>query len=439
MRVLLLTHRLPPDGVAGVERVAEDLADGLSRAGEAVTVATRRWTRGEERGQVIREVRDSGALVDRITGPIKPFDLPLRSDKRISAALEQTFFESNPDVLHVLHLIGLDPHVLHTAHRLHVPVIVSLHDFFFLCPLAHLQKLSGQLCAGPDAGQECASTCFAYQGPIASALRWPLRAAYFRRLLELATFVVAPSNYVADRFFADGMSREQLRIIPNGIPAELQPHPNESRGAEARCLRLAYIGSVVPHKGVDLILDAIALSGVPSVTLTIAGDQPDSHFVDRLRRQAAALATAEVLFHGSYDRWELPGFLDGHDAVVIPSRVPESFSLTAREALALGIPPVVAHIGALPEAIHEGVNGWSFTPDSATDLGSLLNRLWQDPKLLGDAKTEARLSRVVRVPDHICMISGLYRKALELRRVASASAIAELDALRRAMEAAQHS
>jgi len=42
MRVLLVSHRYPPDGVAGVERYTQALASGLVKAGDVVSVAARR-------------------------------------------------------------------------------------------------------------------------------------------------------------------------------------------------------------------------------------------------------------------------------------------------------------------------------------------------------------------------------------------------------------
>src|SRR5262249_34389683 len=135
MRVLLTSHRFPPDGIAGVERYTQNLAAALSKAGHAVTVVTRRPSSSRQ-VTAIHERLPDGTVVHRLTGG--GFHLDPLDDQQLEQ-LERLFLaaliESNADVLHLNHLLGLSPRFPEIAHRHGVAIVVSLHDFYFACPL----------------------------------------------------------------------------------------------------------------------------------------------------------------------------------------------------------------------------------------------------------------------------------------------------------------
>jgi glycosyltransferase involved in cell wall biosynthesis len=411
MNVLLTTHRLPPDGVAGVERITEDLADALARRGESVTVVTRQWSR---RARIVRrwkrEVTSTGVGVERLPGVPSPLERAFAEDERVTRDFMQVFSAARPDVVHAMHTYGFSPGCIDAVLERRVPLVVSLQDFFFACPLAHLQKKDGRLCPGPAGGAECAATCFR-DDPRAD-VRWSLRAAYFRAVLAAATDVIAPSEHVARYFTEEGIADRPIRVIANGLA--LERHAASRAPQQGTRLRLAYIGAVAPSKGVDLILEALAVADRQKrpESLLVAGAEPNRSYADRLRAAAGRLEGIEVAFAGEYDRPELERLLADADIVVVPSRVPETFSLTVREAQALGIPTVVARIGALPDAIEEGVTGWSFTADSPASLAELFDRLAADPASVERARTAVSRLRLTTVDDHTEQVLDVYRGAV---------------------------
>jgi glycosyltransferase involved in cell wall biosynthesis len=412
MNVLLTTHRLPPDGVAGVERITEDLANGLAARGETVTVATRQWSR---RARIVRrwkrEVTSTGVRVERLPGVPAPLERAFAEDERVTRDFMQVFASARPDVVHVMHAYGFSPGCIDVALERRVPLVVSLQDFFLACPLAHLEKKDGRLCAGPAGGKECAATCFR-DDPRADA-RWSLRAAYFRALLAAATDVIAPSQHVAGYFTAEGIAARPIRVIANGVAFGKRPAASPARPQSAR-LRLGYIGAVAPTKGVDLIIEALALADPRSrpESLLVAGTEPNRAYAKRLRAGAGGLDRVDVSFAGEYDRPALERLLADVDVVVVPSRVPETFSLTVREAQSLGIPTIVARVGALPDAIEEGVTGWSFTADSPDSLRQVFDQLADDPASLDRARTAVSRLSFTTVDDHVEQVLDVYRSAV---------------------------
>jgi glycosyltransferase involved in cell wall biosynthesis len=432
MNVLLTTHRLPPDGVAGVERITEDLANGLALRGETVTVATRQWSR---RARIVRrwkrEVTSTGVRVERLPGVPAPLERAFAEDERVSRDFLQIFGAARPDVVHVMHAYGFSPGCIDAALERRVPLVVSLQDFFFACPLAHLEKKDGRLCPGPYGGKECAATCFR-DDPRADA-RWSLRAAYFRAVLAAATDVIAPSQHVASYFTAEGIAARPIRVIANGLALGERPARPCARPQRGR-LRLGYVGAVASTKGVDLIFDALALTDRESrpESLLVAGAEPNRPYAKRLRATAGRLEGVDVSFAGEYERPALERLLADVDIVVVPSRVPETFSLTVREAQALGIPTIVARVGALPDAIEEGVTGWSFTVNSPGSLAQVFDRLAADPASVKRARTAVSRLHFTTVDDHVEQVLDVYRSAVTASSVPD-ELQAEVASLRQAL------
>jgi len=411
VRVLLVAHRFSPDGFGGVERYTRTLAAELQGRGDQVAVLAGQQATTSALPMLVRERLPEGVPLYRIVGPPGSPARFLADNERLLQLFAGVMVEFGPDVVHVNHLWGLAPNLVTTAHRYGTAVVVSLHDFHFLCPLVHLQKRSGEICGGPDGGRECAATCFRSEGAQAP-LRWGLRTAYFRRLLGTAHRVIAYSEYVASHFEQNGLAAERVRIIPNGVsfePVQSVASPGETADSP---MRLAFCGAVVRHKGVHLILDALDAARVGRADLLVIGATPEEGYVEEIRRQAAGIPGLSVELHGPYEPGEMPDLLKDTDYVIVPSLVPEAGPIVPREALALGIPTIVSSAGALPEAIRDGENGLVFPSERAGVLAGILRRLSRDPSLGRRLRQGARATTSATVAMHAAHVSAVYEEAI---------------------------
>jgi glycosyltransferase involved in cell wall biosynthesis len=410
VRVVIAAHHLPPDGSAGVERVAESLGQGLVELGDSVTFVTRRVA---ENGlpRRARERLPNGALHFRLSGGVRPFEAFLAHHESLEREFTAALVEADPDVLHVQHLFGLSPRFIEIAESLSVAVVVSLHDYYFACPLIVLRKRSGEICDGPDGGLECARTCFSGEGEEA-LLRWGLRASYFRSLLQLPNRFIAPSRYMASYFERYAVDGRRMRVVENAVaipgprPGEERPRPSE-RGR----LQLAYLGTVAEHKGVHVVLEALRHAAVPASFL-VAGDVPAPAYGRRLNEEAASIPGVELRFHGRYELADVPGLLAETDCVVIPSQWPETFAIVAREAFVCGVPVVAARIGGLPEAIREGENGLTFAADRPAELAHILQELASNDELAHRLREGARETPVLTPRAHAEAVRSVYHEAI---------------------------
>jgi glycosyltransferase involved in cell wall biosynthesis len=413
VRVLLVSHGYPPFGVAGVERVTERTARALTAAGHSVTVLSRRTTPAPPLPSVERSRLQDGVNVVMVSGggmaPGGPF--PGHQD-RLERIFERLLLELLPDVVLIGHLINHSPEYISIAHRWRIPVAMELHDFYTVCERAHLERPEGELCEGPEGGRACAHHCFPVEDGAVG--RWALRTQLYRSALVRADVLICPSEFVADYFRGLGIQPERLQVLPNGIPfaEQMSLRSLESVGSvgERRPLQLASLGPVTPHKGPQVVIDALRKARLPEVSYTLLGalEQP---YARRLRKAAERIEGLELRTYGAYDPSSLPALLAGIDAVIVPSLVWETFSIVAREAMACGVPVIASRLGALPEAVREGENGLLFTAGASSELAELLRRLDNNRGEL------ARLRDGIRSTDWITVTERTRRLEEVLERV----------------------
>jgi glycosyltransferase involved in cell wall biosynthesis len=182
---------------------------------------------------------------------------------------------------------------------------------------------------------------------------------------------------------------DHVQVAEPGVDvAELAP-------GTATAGSLLSVAAVIPGKGHDVLLDALAtLTGLRWQCLCVGSLECDPIFVDRLRRRVVAGGMdGRVRFSGPQAGAELAGSYSAADVLVLPSRA-ETYGMVVAEALARGLPVVAADVGGVPEALGHGADGVRpgllVPPGDAAALGDAL-RAW-----LEDTDLRRRLRRAAR-------------------------------------------
>ena len=208
----------------------------------------------------------------------------------------------------------------------------------------------------------------------ASDIRTRLDAAI--ECLSAFDVLVSPSAALAADFEALGVPRDRLRVSDYGFVPWTKP---AGRSAPAAPLRVGFVGSVVPHKGVHVLVEALRLLPAGVAHLSIVGDPnvaPD--YVADLHRRASGLP---VEFRGRFDEVERRNVYDALDVLVVPSLWLENSPLVIHEAAMAGVPVVASRIGGIPGLISDDVSGLLVEPGSAQQLAVALRRFVEDPGL----------------------------------------------------------
>ena len=124
------------------------------------------------------------------------------------------------------------------------------------------------------------------------------------------------------------------------------------------------MGTISPLKGIHILIEAFRkLEG--NVTLEIYGGG-EQGYVDQLKRMAKD--DARITFCGSVPSSEMPEVYQRADCVIVPSVWFETYNFVLREALMCGCVCIASNMGAMPEAIQEGRNGFVFSSGNADSL-----------------------------------------------------------------------
>ncbi len=406
MRILLVSHGYPPAGVGGVERLSLQSAETLTTRGHEVTVLTRRASNSPPQLTLSREVRNGVPVISVIGGGLPVEEFP-KHESTMEGIFQRVLVEVQPDVVLITHLLHHSPGYVATAHRWGVPVVLELHDFFAVCPRAHLQRRSGELCEGPENGRACAAHCFPEHEE--TRLRWALRAESFREAVGHADVVLAPSRFLADELEPLRAANSPIVVLDNSVPTMGPVLPGERYPAGP--LRIASIGVTIKHKGFHVVVDALRMAKLQAAQYTILGYtlQP---LADEIQRAGEEIPGVDIRLVGDFSSRHLPVLLANSQLVVVPSLVAETYSIVVREAFACGLPVVASRIGALPEAIREGENGWLFEPGDAAELAVLLQNLDADRSQLLKAAEVAGRERLTSVGARVEEIDRLLAAAI---------------------------
>ena len=379
MKVLMLTMGLPPASRGGTEVHVMGLARALRRRGDRVVLACRESAEGRTPFSVRREALD-GFDVYRMAYDFHDATSyrAIHEHPSIDAALEGVVDAVAPDVVHIHHFSCLSTSFLDRLHARRIPTIVTLHDHWLPCPRGQRITPELEICETLDRNR-CA-TCLGALWPHFDVGPKVLEEADARllRRLNRVDLLIAPSEFHARRMIEWGLDPALVRVVVHGL---------ESDGYEAVRRRrsgvrvVGFLGSVIPSKGVHVLIEAWKRLGRSDIELVVHGEAPTFHgrdgYVDGLR---AACDGLRVRFAGAYEPADVPRLLRGIDVLVVPPVWWESFCLTAREAFLAGVPVVASGHGALLEAFEDGNGGRFFPPGDVEALAATLADLIDHPE-----------------------------------------------------------
>ncbi len=240
---------------------------------------------------------------------------------------------------------------------------------------------------------------------------WRRRLIWRRRIPAwCCDALIFNSRRVADEYHRYyGHPRHRERIIPNGETIRGEPSGDVNHGS------IASVGRVTRAKGADILLDAFGrIAGRhPNATLTYVGDGP---LIPDLRDRADRM--------GVGDRVRFTGYREDRDAayrdvgLYVQASRRESMSNSVIEAMARGIPCVVADVGGLSEAVADGQSGFVVPPEEPGPIAEAIDRLLSDRESyarfseagLHRVRTEFSLDRVMR--ETVETILGISPEAL---------------------------
>jgi glycosyltransferase involved in cell wall biosynthesis len=216
----------------------------------------------------------------------------------------------------------------------------------------------------------------------------PHHSNFYRRLFKwlldpLVDMFACNSNFTRTELLECGVNPEKAAMIYNVAPARSA----NTSVTSSDVTRVVYVGQIIPDKGLDILLEAIALLLLDDVdvTLDIAGDLdgwvPPAYadFRAKVRRRAARVDLADRVRFLGY-REDVPAILGSAAVHCMPSppETREGFGIAVLEAKLAGVPSVVFNSGALGELVSHRVDGWVCEVVTAASLAEGLRYFLTD-------------------------------------------------------------
>src|SRR5262249_25094681 len=287
--------------------------------------------------------------------------------------------EVRPDLVHVHHLAAHGLGLLRVIARRHIPYVYQLQDWWAVCARSNLLPPSRALCSGP--GPAKCSRCLPLTGlgpaPLLNRLLYRYRACATKRALAGADAIVAGSVFAVSTHRELGYLRPDARVhvIPYGVAIDSR-RPAPDRRTPSSPLRFGLIGSMMPHKGIHVAVEAFRDVDPDRATLDVWGD---ASILPGYTRELRDGAWAAVRLHEPFAEECRGEVFASMDVLLVPSLGLESFGLVVREALSHGVPVIASRRGALLEAFEDGYGGEFVPPGDARALRDCIEGLCYRP------------------------------------------------------------
>jgi glycosyltransferase involved in cell wall biosynthesis len=438
VRICYVIHVFPPESWGGSENYVYKLAQQLGPRHD-IRVFTRTHRPDQPEYTVLQD-RVNNLEVFRLNNNFRDVDRFERIywNPKVDEIFERFLEEWSPDVIHAHHLTCLSTNLVNIAHQRSIPFILTIHDFWMMCLRGQRLHPTLRLCEEviPEVCGQCVEPWMkgAHGRVVADHFgseadqqdylhrarqkfyEWRTRPdptqeiqtflRHSKKILGSIDLLIVPSAFVRDQFLRFGCDPEKTLFSDNGVdPGFLRQVDRKP----SHKLRFGFVGTIIPSKGVHLLVEAFKCLPADKAELKVFGAAAEYEgfpdYFEQLKRQAAG---TPIEFKGSFPNEDLGKVLSEIDVLVVPSIWFENAPLTIREAFLAHVPVVTANRGGMAESVQDGVNGLHFELGNAESLAQALRRLIEDPALL--EKLRSAETQVKSITDNARELELIYEK-----------------------------
>ena len=409
LRVLYIVHQFFPEFRTGTERFVMNVASMIQKAGNYAKIVTYNVSGGEtfeESGGILaKEYFYKSLPVIAVRHKAPPVNLHMACEDSGVYHFASQFLkeERKYDLIHVAHPMRLASFT-EAALESKIPYLLTLTDFWLICPKVILKTNSELLCDGPDGGKRCGIIC--REVPIENIKH---RLSKTKDILFGAKVVVSPSTFLASVFKKE-FPELKIRIIPHGLDYR-SVRENQRICQEGTKVILGYCGSIQPHKGVHVLIKAFRELNTENVELRLYGKWENEDYLRSLKDMVGE--DKRIVFGGEYEGEEVGKIMSGIDVLIVPSLCYESYSFVIHEAFACNVPVIASNIGGLAEKVKESITGFTFKVGDDKDLSTKLRYVIEEPGRINEVKERMRKLLPPFMEEEAYLYERVYREAVE--------------------------
>ncbi len=448
MKCLLTVHQFFPDHVTGTEVLTLSVARELRARGHDVRILTgfpaddpidtgKRTDTYEYDGFTIYRIKQPASGLGAGTSLVR-----MRYDDPEAADYARRILEEyQPEVVHAFHLDRLGAGLIDVVKSAGLPMFMTPTDFWALCPTAQLLLPDGSMCAGPEkGGANCVKHLLSLKSkgksdraiahipaPIWNGLTKVAKRAHIEvaatidrpgwiapRINQLDGLLV-PNKMMQERLLQNGIKQDLMHLARFGIrkdsSAGTPDIPAQMRRRDpSKKVRIGYIGTLAPHKGCHVLLNAALELPADQAEFHIYGN-PDQ-FPDYMAElRETAQGRSNITFHPPFPNAQIDAVFADLDVLVVPSVWFENTPLVIYSAQKARCPVVVSDLPGLTEVIVHAQNGLSFPANDSKALKTQLSRVIDEPDLLETLSRGAVMPRSIQ--DYTDDVLKMWQSAMQ--------------------------
>lgn len=447
MRILLISNGYPPDRWAGTETYTAGIAEGLNARGHQIQVlCAGKWRTGSQYFNGYSDGSYHGIAVRRLNLNWRKASNPfgyLYNNPVVADYLNGYLEQIQPDIVHVTSCETLSASVLKVTKEAQLPTVLSLTDFWFLCPRINLLRSDNENCDGLTTAWDCLRC----QLLNSKAYRWPKRFLPNKWVSPLLSSIskypyitrqrglrgLAGNMEKRKEFLSQAITWPEVRMtaspfvrnlfVKNGVDAPILVYPyghdlawleSYTGKTASNILRIGYVGQIAASKGVHLLIQAaesLQAHYGDKFELQIYGNlNHNPNYSSKLKSIANRIRN--IKFCGTYKHDRSADVFKNIDVLVVPS-LWYDFPLIIYEAFATKTPVVATNLGGMAEAISHNINGLLFERGNVKDLSYQLGRFIEEPGLMD--KLIAGIPVVKKIEQEIDEIEQIYHQLLNTK------------------------
>ena len=427
---------LPPALAAIGNEVAELHMAGIGPWGHPLCVAAisgplRRWT-------MVNSAAYAGLPPGAGNGSARPLG-DARPSRRLRAAVLSVVKEFRPEVVHLQNLFGFPVELARELRTAGIPVVFTAHDYFSICPTAHLFTPEVQPCDLTRNDLTCSHCCAGSQSyGVFRCVHWlnsrlsSLQPANWRWkvLARIRNGLVKANRTIRQRVISDGPYRDRFDLMSAALHdfdlvhciSQMQAH--RMQVAVGTLARLRILPLVPPDvarltpiaRNPNDLLRIAVLNVLPGrdakgwtyLHRVLASFEQEPH-VFQIDWYADGNDAGRIRYHGRYEKTDLDRIAAESDFCLIPSVWPETLGFVGVEMLSRGVPIICSNRCGVAEWITHGRTGFVFDPANPSALQSVLQGIINAPQRASQmrAAQAAACASLMTFGDHVLAMSAL--------------------------------
>ncbi|WP_166434079.1 glycosyltransferase [Roseovarius spongiae] len=339
--IMVVNVYFAPNSYGGATVVAEEVARALAGRGCRIT-AVSMVCRGELAPYAVIKSEVGGITSYLVNLPARRSTAEAYDNPAVAEALGALIDGERPDLLHAHCVQDVGAGVIAVARARDVPVVLSVHDFWWICSRQFMVTPDLRYCGQSPVRLEKCRGCV----PDMSAAR--TRSAVLLRQAEMADAITYPGRFARDLCEASGLAPGRGVIWPNGVrlPGPAFGKLQAARRARDPQLAFGYLGGPSEIKGWPDIRAAFNGLKRSDFSVHLADGSTDGSW---WRGADFSALPGDWRVHPRFSQEGMDAFYAQIDVLLFPSQWKETFGLAIREALARGIRVIQTDSGGTVE------------------------------------------------------------------------------------------